>query len=597
MKQLQQRIKALYDVTTAKNILNWLSGSSSQEEKDFIILLLQENPDQLKELFGETLVFGTGGLRSLMGVGTNRMNAFTVRRTTQGLSQMLHRHYDVSKGILKVVVGYDTRHHSEEFAHETAKVFSGNGIHVFLFKNPEPLALVSFTVRKKKAVAGVMITASHNPPEYNGYKVYMASGGQVRPPLDAEIILECAGVEEILSVNSIEDPRIHMIGKEYEDAYIDTVKFLQLYPNDNRISGGTLHLSYTPLHGTGTSMIPKVLNNWGYSSVKLVEEQSIPDGNFSTVRLPNPEDPEALTLGINQLIANRDDILIATDPDADRVGIVSLEEEGPYRFSGNQIACLLADHILKARSKKAPLTTNDKVVKSLVTTELLTAITHYYGADLINVGTGFKYIGEKIEAWRNTPFNFIFGAEESYGYLYGNQVEDKDAIISSALIAEASLQQKLLGKTLRHAILELYEAHGYFLNKTESIEFLQEEESHMKEKLKHMESLGVHFPSLQKEELVSFENYNRRIGINLISDTSYVLDFPKMSMLCYYFSKGSKLIVRPSGTESKIKFYFEILQHYDEPSVDKAIQLQREKESFALLDSFVLDFKKIFSSL
>lgn len=597
MKQLQQRVKALYDDTTAKNILMWLYGDFPQEDKDAIVQLLQDDPSQLKELFGKTLTFGTGGLRSPMGMGTNRMNTFTVSRASQGISLVLRRHQLLSSSTLKVVVGYDTRHHSEEFAHEAAKVFAGNGIHVLLFKCPEPLALVSFTVRQEQAAAGVMITASHNPPEYNGYKVYMASGGQVLPPLDEEIVKEYAAVQEVLSVASIHDPHIHMIGEEYETIYRRTIQALQQNPNENRLSGRALKISYTPLHGTGVPLIPRVLHDWGFCSVKLVEKQAIPDGSFSTVHLPNPEDPEALTLGIQQLITHQDDLLIATDPDADRVGIVCLEEGQSYRFSGNQIACVLADHILKGQSAKAPLTENDKVVKSLVTTELLTAIAQHYGADLVNVGTGFKYIGEKIESWRGSSERFLFGAEESYGYLCGTYVEDKDAVSSSALLAEAALQQKLLGKTLRDVLLELYELHGYVMNTTESLAFVRQEEEKIRSKLQQLEQLGKAFPSLGNFELLKYENYHKNFGLDVVSGTTYPLELPRMSMLCYYFSHGGRLIVRPSGTEPKIKFYFEIIQRYMERAQNKEEQLRREQESMGILERFISEFKNLFFAL
>ncbi|ANH78183.1 phospho-sugar mutase [Candidatus Chlamydia sanziniae] len=598
MKLLKQRIEALYDTITAKNILFWLSGDFPEQDKKEITQLLDQNPQYLKELFSTTLVFGTGGLRSPMGIGTNRMNTFTVRRATQGLAQVLRSHQRHVEDMPCVVIGYDTRHHSLEFAHETAKVLAGNGCKALLFKNPEPLALTSFTVRQESATAGVMITASHNPPEYNGYKVYMASGGQILPTLAEEIVKVCAQVETIFSVDSIEDPKIRILGEEYETAYIDTVRKLQLYPADNRRSGKTLHLSYSPLHGTGVSILPRVLKDWGFLLVKLVEEQALPDGDFPTVRLPNPEDPEALALGIKQLMANKDDIFIATDPDTDRVGVVCLDEGLPYRFNGNQIACLLADHILGAWSQQRQLDKEDKIVKSVVTTEMLTAIAQHYHADIVNVETGFKYIGEKIELWRHSPMRFVFGAEESYGYLYGTHVEDKDAIIASAIVAEAALQQKLLGKTLRDALLELYETHGYFANKTESFVFSeQHHKEEMREKLSRFEKQITNFTSLGNYKIEKFENYSKSLGMHMLSGTTYSLELPRTSMLCYYFSGGARIIIRPSGTEPKVKFYFEVVHKYSEPTTDKHLQKQREKESFETLDLFITDFKEKFSTL
>ncbi|EGK69103.1 putative phosphomannomutase [Chlamydia abortus LLG] len=597
MQHLQKKIEALCSPITTKNILTWLSNDCNEQDKDTIAELLNNDPKRLEELFGMTLSFGTGGLRSPMGLGTNRINVFTIRRATQGLAQVLKKHHPHSGDPIRVVVGYDTRHNSFDFAQETAKVLAGNNIHVLLFKHPEPLALVSFTLRAERALAGVMITASHNPPEYNGYKVYMASGGQVLPPWDQEIMHASAHIEEIAMASSLQDPYIHFIGEEYEQLYVETVHKLQLYPEDNRISGPAIRVSYSPLHGTGVAMIPRVLRDWNFPMVNLVEKQAIPDGDFPTVHLPNPEDPEALTLGIEQMLRNQDDIFIATDPDADRLGVVCLHENQPYRFNGNQIACLLADHILRALSARAPLGKEDKVVKSLVTTEMLSAIVKFYGGDIVNVGTGFKYIGEKIEAWRESVVRYIFGAEESYGYLYGTHVEDKDAMSTSALITEAALHQKLQGKTLRDAILDLYETHGYFMNKTLSLSFEQGQESLMKSHIEKLAKLDPSTMSLRGYSIHTCENYDQGTGINIPCGITYKLPLPKMAMLCYYYQNGGKIIVRPSGTEPKIKLYFELVNHYEVITGNKKEQRQREEESREQLEKFIAEFKEKFFSI
>ncbi|ASD30507.1 phospho-sugar mutase [Chlamydia abortus] len=597
MQHLQKKIEALCSPITTKNILTWLSNDCNEQDKDTIAELLNNDPKRLEELFGMTLSFGTGGLRSPMGLGTNRINVFTIRRATQGLAQVLKKHHPHSGDLIRVVVGYDTRHNSFDFAQETAKVLAGNNIHVLLFKHPEPLALVSFTLRAERALAGVMITASHNPPEYNGYKVYMASGGQVLPPWDQEIMHASAHIEEIAMASSLQDPYIHFIGEEYEQLYVETVHTLQLYPEDNRISGPAIRVSYSPLHGTGVAMIPRVLRDWNFPMVNLVEKQAIPDGDFPTVHLPNPEDPEALTLGIEQMLRNQDDIFIATDPDADRLGVVCLHENQPYRFNGNQIACLLADHILRALSARAPLGKEDKVVKSLVTTEMLSAIVKFYGGDIVNVGTGFKYIGEKIEAWRESVVRYIFGAEESYGYLYGTHVEDKDAMSTSALITEAALHQKLQGKTLRDAILDLYETHGYFMNKTLSLSFEQGQESLMKSHIEKLAKLDPSTMSLRGYSIHTCENYDQGTGINIPCGITYKLPLPKMAMLCYYYQNGGKIIVRPSGTEPKIKLYFELVNHYEVITGNKKEQRQREEESREQLEKFIAEFKEKFFSI
>lgn len=597
MKDLQEKIESLHNPITVKNILAWLSEDCHPKDREAIRLLLEKDPQSLDELFGKTLIFGTGGLRSPMGLGTNRMNAFTVRRATQGLAQVLKRHNPHPGDPICVVVGYDTRRNSLNFAQETAKVLAANQIHAWLFQDPEPLALVSFTVKEEQALAGVMITASHNPPEYNGYKVYMASGGQVLPPLDQEIMKEFTYVDQVLTVDSMQDAYIHDIGEEHENRYREVVKTFAFFPKDNRISGNAIRIRYSPLHGTGVSLIPQVLKDWGFHQVHLVEQQAIPDGSFPTIRLPNPEDPEALQLGIEQMLTHRDDIFIATDPDADRLGVVCLDHDEAYRFSGNQIACLLADHILKALASNTLLNEEDRVVKSLVTTEMLSAITHSYGGSLVNVATGFKYIGEKIEAWKNGAARFIFGAEESYGYLYGTHVEDKDAVSSAALIAETALQHKLQGKTLRDAMLDLYEAHGYFLNRTIALSLDKQEEGKIKS---HLASLVEDYSailSLNNHTLQRFENYQQGIGKDLITHTTYHLNLPKTAMFCYYYQNGGRIIIRPSGTEAKVKFYFEIVNRYPTREKDRKTKEHREQESLQILDMFIDEFQKKFASL
>lgn len=587
MEILRKKIEGLFDRKTAKNIISWLEDDTC--DNALVLDLLDKDSEKLKELFGDILTFGTAGLRSLMGVGTNRLNVFTIRRATQGLAEVLKRRYPYED--ISVVVGYDTRHHSSEFGFETAKVLAGNGIRAYLFRIPEPLALVSYSVRELQAKAGIMITASHNPPAYNGYKVYMSTGGQVLPPMDQEIVEEFQVVDFVRAVETVDHPLIHFIMEEMEDCYETTLHELQLCKEDNRQHGPLLRISYSPLHGTGVTMVPRILKSWGFSSVSLVEKQIVPDGDFPTVILPNPEDPEALVLGIQQMLEQQDDLFIATDPDSDRIGVVSLEEDGPYRFNGNQIACLLAAHILSQKAKQAPLGSEDKVVKSLVTTELLTAITEAYGGSVVNVGAGFKYIGEKIEMWRSGMERFIFGAEESYGYLYGSHVEDKDAMIAAALIAETALQQKLRGYTLRDALLELYEIYGYYANLTESIDLPIDQPNRKKELLDLWETQDPLCMSLSSCKLIAFENYKTGEGQDLVTGTMYRLTLPKMSMLCFYYEGGGRVIVRPSGTEPKIKLYFELKQSFPQASKERSVREEREKKSFEALKKFAEEAK------
>lgn len=593
MEDFQQKLEALYSPLVVQNILSWIAGEGG-EDTEAIYHLLETDPKGLEALFNKTLTFGTGGMRSLVGIGPNRMNLFTVRKATQGLAYVLKERNPHPGDEIKVVIGYDTRHNSLDFAHETAKVLAGNHIHALLFKDPQPLAMVSFAVRTESAAGGVMITASHNPPEYNGYKVYMASGGQVLPPMDQEIVHAFQGTRRVLSAESIEDPYIHFIGEEYEVLFRKAVGKLQLFPRDNRISGPSLRILYSPLHGTGLSLVPRVLNDWGFFNVRLIEKQALPDGDFPTVVVPNPEDPRALSMGIEQMLQDKGDLFIATDPDADRLGVVCLDEAAPYVFSGNQIACVLADHILCGRSQFVALNENDKIIKSLVTTDMLTAITRSYGGDVVNVSTGFKYIGEKIEEWKGGKEKFVFGAEESFGYLYGSHVEDKDGISASALIAEAALQKKLQGKTLREAILDLYEIHGYFMNKTISLSFDKNEEETIRMRIEALSQQDPSALSMQNRHVVRFEDYRAGIGRNVLTQSTYLLHLPPTSMLCYYYNDGSSVIVRLSGTEPKIKLYFEIVHRYPIVARNKKEQEQREEESTERLCSFIQSFREKF---
>lgn len=593
MSNFYEKIERLQNQEIRTNILSWLTSSPNQQEIEEVVHLIDTNSELLQELFGSSLAFGTAGLRSLMGIGTNRMNVFTVRKATQGLAQVLKR--KTPKHNLRVVVGYDTRHHSFLFAQETACVLAGNQIQTLLFKTPQPLGLVSFSIRLEQACAGVMITASHNPPAYNGYKVYMHTGGQVLPPFDQELTDEFQKVEEIY-VSDLSNPLIHRIGEEHEEAFLEAIHSLQLFPDDNRRFGDMISLSYSSLHGAGVSLLPRALKKNSFSKVYWVEPQMIQDGDFPTISSPNPEDKESLSLGIQQMIDHQHDLFVATDPDVDRLGVVCLDEGDPYIFNGNQIACLLLDHIFDSWSQHRNIGPEFKVVKSIVTTEMLTTIARHYGASMINVNTGFKYIGEKIEQFRQSPEQgkFVFGAEESYGYLYGSLMEDKDAVSSSTLLVEKALQEKIKGKTLRDRMLELYDSYGYFMNHTQPISFQLDELNKIKIFLDQVEKMDLTHLVLGNEKVTAYENYMLGVGKLVYNDSTYALKIPKTRMICYHLEQGGRIIIRPSGTEPKIKLYFETIGFFACPAKNKDEMLAREKESQLRLATLMKDFQSIF---
>ncbi|WP_246481887.1 phospho-sugar mutase [Chlamydiifrater volucris] len=584
--------------STQKNILSWLDGDFPQEIKDQILDSLRTNPRALEDSFGKQLVFGTGGLRSIVGVGSNRMNLFNVRKATQGLCNYLTKRKRSEHPL--VIIGFDSRNNSKEFAEEVAKVLLANEIKVALFKNPRPVALISFGVRVKSCAAGVMITASHNPPQYNGYKVYMHTGGQVVAPADAEIMEEVnqlTGNGDIVIASLTREElyeRVELIDVEFDGAYLEAVRSLQLHPKDNFSSGHILRIVYSNLHGSGFPIVPKILSDWGFSCA-LVEKQKILDGNFPTVTSPNPEEISALSMGLKQMQEESADLFFATDPDADRLGVACMWNSEPFIFNGNAIACLLAEHILKGQSQ--PLNSSYKIVKSLVTTEMLAEIAKNYGVDIVNVRTGFKYIGEKIEEWSLGPESYLFGAEESYGYLYGSHVRDKDAPVASATFSELALQEKLRDRTPVEFLLSLYEKYGYFLNRTISVDFSYSQgQKRMQEVLSSLRAQGASRGSLGGKTISNFEDYLQREGKNVLSGGEYPLQIGKADILRYQFLDGSWLVIRPSGTEPKMKVYFEVVVRYSNKTslvneiLSRKLAAERELNTFIDAVKEELDF-------
>lgn len=548
-----------FDDKTQKNLNSWLQDGYDEKTKSEILLLLKESPKEIADAFYTTLSFGTGGLRGVMGVGSNRMNIYTVGTCIQGLSNYLKKQPKTSDAT-SVLIGYDSRHHSREFAEKAAQILAANGIKALLFKDLRPTPLVSFGCRLKHCSAAIMFTASHNPPQYNGCKIYWNDGAQVLPPHDKGIMDEVQALTDIKSIQSISTlvhPLIEEIGVDIDEAYYEMSSHLQHYREDNQREGQSLKIVYTSLHGTGITLAPKTFARWGFTNLHFVEQQVIPDGNFPTALSPNPEELSALSLGIAKLKAIDGDILIANDPDADRVGVAVKHAGNIELINGNQMAALLLEHVCEALTSQNKMPANGAFIKTIVTTELFSAIAQYYQKPLFNVLPGFKYIAEKIRQWEADPqgHQFIFGGEESYGYLLGAFVRDKDAISISALICEMALQAKLKGKTLIDQLNTLYKNYGLYDEMLVSLPFKESKEG--KEQMARCIELLQRRPpnKILDCDVLVLEDYRRSVKVDLKSHRSEPLPFPKSDVLLFWLSDGSKLVIRPSGTEPKIKIY------------------------------------------
>lgn len=549
------------DPIAEANIQEWLNGPFDEATKEGIKSLIKRNPDDAINAFYRSLSFGTGGMRGLMGVGTNRLNIYTIKMATQGLANYLLK---TEKGELSVLIGYDSREGSKEFAEEAAKVLAGNNIKVYLFKNLRPTPLVSYGCRFKKANAAIMITASHNPKEYNGFKVYWNDGAQVLPPHDIGIVEEVEKIKTLAHVKttpSINSPLIELIEEEVDQNYIKDTLSLQFYEEVNKKKGSDLNIVYTSLHGTGITVTPKLLSQAGFTSIKYVDSQIIPDGKFPTVPFPNPEEKEALTLGIEKLISTNSDILIAQDPDADRIGVVAMHEGKPFIFTGNQVACICLEHILKALEDSGAMLENKGFIKTIVTTELFAEIVKHYGATYTDVLTGFKYIAEVIADWEkaNGP-KYIFGGEESLGYLLGTFARDKDAVGAAMLIGEVALLAKLEGKTLVDKLYDLYEEYGIYSEKVISVKF-SESKAGKEAMIASMKKLREnHFTEIEGFQVIAIDDYLLKTSHDLINGKVTPITLPTSDVLIYRLLGGSKLMIRPSGTEPKVKIYCSVVE-------------------------------------
>ncbi|NML21463.1 phospho-sugar mutase [Pseudoflavitalea sp. G-6-1-2] len=538
-----------------ENVNAWLNGNFDQDTKNEISRLEKENPNELADAFYRNLEFGTGGLRGIMGVGTNRMNKYTVGMSTQGYANYLKQTYP--GGEIRVAIAHDPRNNSRYFAEITANVMAANGIKVFLFEALRPTPELSFTIRKLGCQGGVVCTASHNPKEYNGYKAYWNDGGQLVPPHDKNVIKE---VDKISSVDDVKwsggEANIQIIGKEMDEAYISMVKGLSVYP-EVIAKQKDLKIVYTPIHGSGIMLVPQVLQAFGFTNVHIVEEQAKPDGNFPTVVYPNPEEAEAMSIGLKKAQELDADILLGTDPDADRVGIAIKDSSGNWvLMNGNQTAVLAFNYMLEARRAKGVAQPNDMVVKTIVTTDMIDHIAAHYNVNCYNVLTGFKWIAELIKE-KEGKENYIIGGEESYGLMIGPQLRDKDAVSAVALLCEMAAYEKEKGRTLYEKLIDLYVQFGYYQEHLISI--TKKGMNGQQEIAAMMERYRTNPPaSLHNIAVVQLLDYQLKRGRNLQTGEEWDIKLPASNVLQFILEDGSKISARPSGTEPKIKFYFSV---------------------------------------
>jgi phosphoglucomutase len=538
-----------------QKIASWLDGNYDAATKEEIVSLQKNNPDALQDAFYRNLEFGTGGLRGIMGVGTNRVNKYTIGMATQGFSNYLLKTYPNES--IAVAVGHDSRNNSRFLAETTAQVFAANGIKVYLFEALRPTPELSFAIRNLKCKGGVVCTASHNPKEYNGYKAYWQDGGQLVPPHDKNVITE---VEMIQSLEEVKwtggDALIELIGASMDDAYIKMLTSLSVYP-EVIAEQKDLKIVYTPIHGTGITLVPKVLAAYGFTNVQVVEEQATPDGNFPTVAYPNPEESETMSIGLAKAKALDADILLGTDPDADRVGIGVKNHQGEWvLMNGNQTAVLAFAYMMEARKAKGIATPKDMVITTIVTTEMINEVARQNNVTCYNVLTGFKWIAELIKE-KEGKENYIIGGEESFGLMIGDQIRDKDAISAVALLCEMAAYEKSKGRSLFDKMIELYIQYGFYYEHLISI--TKKGMNGQQEIADMMEGYRNNPPAtIAGMQVTTLLDYQLQENTNLLTGEKTKIALPKSNVLQFVTQDGTKISARPSGTEPKIKFYFSV---------------------------------------
>jgi phosphoglucomutase len=534
-------------ITTARS---WNSASFDEETRSKVKTLLAQNGEELKDSFYKNLEFGTGGMRGIMGVGTNRINKYTLGKSTQGLSNYLRKTYAASE--IKVVIAYDCRHHSDTLARTVADVFSANGITVYLFSELRTTPELSFAVRHLKCHAGIVLTASHNPPEYNGYKVYWTDGGQIVPPQDHEIIAEINALDYGDIQFKADSSLIHLIDTDVDEAFINASV---ANGNFNAQGKDNFKIVFTSLHGTSITVIPEVLKRAGYNNVTLIEEQAKPDGNFPTVVSPNPEEPEALSMAIKKAEEIGADMVIGTDPDSDRLGIAVRNLEGEMQIlNGNQTMVLMTKFLLDQQRKKG-ITGNEFIASTIVSTPMMNALAKAYGVEFKTALTGFKWIAKMINDF--PELRFIGGGEESFGFMVGDFVRDKDAVTSTLLACEVAAHAKANGSSFYKELIDCYVNYGFYKEKLVS---LTKKGSSGAEEIDQMMIDFKENPvkSIDGSNVIIVDDYNTSTSRNLLTGKVVTIDLPKSNVLIYTTEDGTRMAARPSGTEPKIKFYFSI---------------------------------------
>ncbi len=554
----------------------WLGNDYFDEETKEELRGIVDDEKEIEDRFYTDLNFGTGGMRGIIGAGTNRINKYTIRKATQGLANYIAKNGDKSKG---VVISHDNRHMSREFTIEAALVLAANGIKAYLFDDLRPTPELSFAVRELDTTAGIMITASHNPPEYNGYKVYWDDGAQVVAPHDKGIITEVNGIGNFADVKIVSEDRareeglLQIIDAELDDKYIKTLKDLALNYEAVKEVADDFHIVYTPLHGTGNMPVQRILDELGFENVHVVKEQEEPDPDFSTVDYPNPEEPAVFDLGIKLAEEKNADLVMANDPDADRVGIAVKDPDDEWVFlNGNQVGVLLTEYIVNSL---AQIPDNATVIKTIVTTEMINPIAKKYGLDVMNTLTGFKYIGEKIKEFKAGKYDkeYIFGFEESYGYLYGTHARDKDAVVSIMLIAEMAAYYETKGSSVYEELMRMYEEYGYY---KADLEAIRKPGKEGKEEIAALlEDLRDNSPTqIDNKEVVVKKDYLKGKSYDLKEGTEEEIDLPESNVLQFLLEDDSLVTVRPSGTEPKVKFYFSVVADSDQKADQKLLSLK-----------------------
>ncbi len=542
----------------------WLEGDYDEATKQEVRELLEGDPDKLIDAFYKDLEFGTGGLRGIMGAGTNRMNIYTVGMATQGLANYLKKQF-ADRDTIRVVVSHDCRNNSRLFAETTAGIFAGNGFEVYLFDDLRPTPELSFAIRHLGCQSGVMITASHNPKEYNGYKAYWEDGAQVIPPHDRNIIDEVKKIQDPSEVK-FNGPRerIHIIGKEVDDAYLEAVTALSLTPEAVK-AHHDMKIVYTPIHGTGVKIVPEALHRYGFTNIIHVPEQDVVSGDFPTVVSPNPEEHAALEMALKKADETGAELVMASDPDGDRLGVAVRDDKGQMRLlNGNQTATLLTYYILTRWKEKGKITGNEYIVKTIVTTDLLAEIAKHFGVKCFDVLTGFKWIADVIRRYEG-KMTFIAGGEESYGFMVGDFVRDKDSISTAVMVAETAAWAKQQGMTLFDLLKRIYTEFAFY--KEDLLNIVKKGKKGAEEIQAMMDNFRSNYPeTINGSNVMLIHDYLKQQTIDLISDLRYHITLPKSNVLQFILHDGSKVSVRPSGTEPKIKFYFSVKTELKDPA-------------------------------